>query len=40
MTRICLTLNDDLKKQLEQEAKDKGLSLNGYIRLLLIGRDK
>lgn len=40
MKRICLSLNDDLKAQLEVEAKDKGLSLNGYIRLLLTERNK
>ena len=40
MKRVCLTLNEDLKKELEKEAKDKGLSFNGYIRLLLIGRNK
>lgn len=40
MKRICLGLNDELKDQLEKEAKEKGLSLNGYIRLILLGRKK
>ena len=33
-------INDDLKRQLEKEAKEKGLSLNAYIRMLLIERNK
>lgn len=40
MIRMCLTISDELKKQLEVEAKAKGLSLNSYIRLILIGRKK
>lgn len=38
MTRICLGLNEDLKDQLEKEAKEKGLNLSSYIRLILISR--
>lgn len=37
---IHITIDDDLKKKLEQEAKAKGLSLNAYIRMLLIERNK
>ena len=37
---IHIRINDDLKRQLEKEAKEKGLSLNAYIRMLLIERNK
>lgn len=37
---LHIKIDDDLKKQLEQEAKEKGLSLNAYIRMLLIERNK
>jgi predicted HicB family RNase H-like nuclease len=37
---LHIKIDDDLKKQLEQEAKQKGLSLNSYIRMLLIERGK
>lgn len=37
---IHIKINDDLKRQLEKEAKEKGLSLNAYIRMLLIERNK
>jgi len=37
---IHIKINDDLKRQLEKEAKEKGLSLNAYIRMLLIERKK
>ena len=37
---LHIKIDDDLKKQLEQEAKEKGLSLNSYIRMLLIERGK
>lgn len=37
---LHIKIDDDLKKQLEVEAKEKGLSLNAYIRMLLIERDK
>ena len=30
----------ELKQELEDEAKQKGLSLNAYIITILIGRDK
>lgn len=35
---IHIKIDEELKKQLQQEAKAKGLSLNGYIRLILIER--
>lgn len=37
---LHIKIDDDLKKQLEQKAKEKGLSLNSYIRMLLIERGK
>ena len=39
-TTVCLYLDEDLKKYLEKEAKEKCLTLNAYIRLLLIERNK
>jgi predicted HicB family RNase H-like nuclease len=35
---LHIKIGDDLKKQLETEATEKGLSLNAYIRMLLIER--
>ena len=35
---IHIKIDEELKKQLQQEAKAKGISLNGYIRLILIER--
>ena len=35
---IHIKIDEELKKELQQEAKAKGLSLNGYIRLILIER--
>lgn len=40
MEQICLTLNNELKEKLRSEAKEKGLTLNAYIRMLLIERNK
>lgn len=37
---IHITIDEELKRQLEEEAKAKGLSLNAYIRMLLIERKK
>lgn len=37
---IHITINEELKKQLEEEAKLKGLTLTAYIRMLLIERKK
>lgn len=37
---LHIKIDDDLKRQLEEEAKAKGLSLNAYIRMLLIERNK
>jgi predicted HicB family RNase H-like nuclease len=37
---LHIKIDDDLKKQLEQEAREKGLSLNSYVRMLLIERGK
>jgi hypothetical protein len=38
MKRIALGLPQNLKVQLEKEAKAKGLTLSAYIRLLLMER--
>ena len=35
---IHIKVDDDLKKQLQSEASEKGLSLSSYIRLIVIGR--
>ena len=40
MKRITLALKEELKEELEKEAKEKGFTLNGYIRLILLGRKK
>ena len=40
MDKICLALDKKLKEQLKKEAKEKGVSLSGYIRLLLAERNK
>lgn len=37
---FCLYIDKDLKIQLKEEAKQKGLSLNSYITMLLIERGK
>ena len=40
MILIHIKIDESVKKQLEEEAKAKGLSLNAYIRMLLIERNK
>nr|DAE35595.1 MAG TPA: hypothetical protein [Caudoviricetes sp.] len=37
---IHIKIDEELKEELAQEAKLKGLSLNAYIRMLLIERKK
>ncbi len=37
---LHLKIDDELKEQLQKEAKEKGLSLNAYIRMILIERGK
>ena len=37
---IHIKIDENLKEQLQQEAKSKGLSLNAYIRLILIERSR
>ena len=37
---IHVRINEDWKKQLKQEAKEKGLSLNSYLRLIISERKK
>lgn len=40
MKGTIIRLSEELKKELQKEAKTKGLSLSAYIRLILIGRVK
>lgn len=35
-----LNIDDELKKELQKEAQEKGLSLTSYIRMLLKERNK
>ncbi len=35
---MFLNIDDNLKKELQEEAKSKGLSLTSYIRMILIER--
>ena len=37
---IHIKIDESLKQKLQEEAKSKGLSLNAYIRLILIERGK
>ena len=37
---LHIAIDEELKKQLEDEAKLKGLTLTAYIRMLLIERKK
>lgn len=37
---IHIKIDENLKNDLQKEAKSKGLSLNAYIRLILIERGK
>lgn len=37
---IHIIVDSDLKTELVKEAKSKGLTLNGYIRMLIIERKK
>lgn len=37
---IHIKIDNELKNELSNEAKAKGLSLNAYIRMILIERDK
>lgn len=38
--KMYLNIDDDLKNELQQEAKEKGLSLTAYIRMILYERNK
>ena len=38
MKNIIVRLSEELKKELQEEASKKGLSLNSYIRMILIER--
>lgn len=37
---IHLEIAEDLKEELKKEAKDRGLSLNSYVRMIIYGRGK
>lgn len=37
---IHIVIDDNLKKQLQEEAKEKNISLNAYIRYILSSRKK
>lgn len=37
---IHLQVDEDVKSQLINEAKEKGLSLNSYVRMIILGRKK
>ena len=39
-TYLHVQVKNDLKVQLEKEAEEKGLSLNAYVRMILIERGK
>lgn len=39
-TMIHIQVDEDFKKELENEARKKGISLNGYIRMILLTREK
>lgn len=39
-TLIHIQVDEDFKKELENEAREKGISLNGYIRMILLAREK
>lgn len=37
---IFIRIPEDLKEQLQEEAKEKGLTLSSYVRMILIARSK
>ena len=37
---LQITISEELKKQLKQEAREKGLSLASYVRMILILRNQ
>ena len=37
---IQFAITNEEKKQLEKEAKQKGLSLSGYVRMIILERNK
>ena len=38
--KVLFVIDKDLKKQLQQEARERGLTLSSYIRLILLSRSK
>ena len=39
-TRDCYEMSKELKDKLMKEAKEKGLSMSSYIRMILIKRER
>ena len=37
---IHIAIDKEIKEELKEEAKAKGISLNGYIRMILLERKK
>ena len=40
MKRFCILLTPELAEELKKEAKQTGVSLSSYIRIILLGRNK
>lgn len=40
MEQLHITISNEQKKKMQEEAKSKGLSLSAYIRLILSERNK
>lgn len=40
MKNVILQINEELKEDLQKEAKSKGLTLSAYIRMILYERGK
>ena len=38
--KILFVVDKTLKKELQREAREKGLTLSSYIRLILLSREK
>jgi len=38
--KILFVVDKNLKKELQREAREKGLTLSSYIRLILLSREK
>jgi antitoxin component of RelBE/YafQ-DinJ toxin-antitoxin module len=40
MTSICIKISPELKQELQKEAKELGLPMNAYIRMILSKRNE